>query len=220
MQQTSFPYGKEIKSYNYGEIGTPYHPLNTSIDPVVGKYIVKAMLYRKVFYWMFLVNSFCILCLIFLLNQIPFRVMIAEVTPTGFLLQSGILSNQLVLPKALYRSFILDEVLTAGHLHALKAAQLHKIYASEMARKKLKQFAQLSFVQAQNYRVLAFEMNAKNEFIMRLGVIEVGADSHSVEYELRGHILRLMGEAKEDIAENPLGYYLSQFKYRKIESLT
>lgn len=85
MPNTSFPFGKEVKSYRQLAIVTPYQNSVDLFDRPLGRYVQKAQQWRMAFFTINLILMCMVAIFIALLFRNPYTIMTLQVTESGFL---------------------------------------------------------------------------------------------------------------------------------------
>lgn len=206
MQPTSFPFGKEIRSYKQPEITTPFQRQGQTFDRPIGQSVQSAYIWRIVFF----IATFCsllfVLVLINLLNSIPYRIVVEQITDKGYLKSPPVFLNlDYQVSEPILAAFIKHHVLNLRNFDQLQD------FLSEDAEKALEQQKAL----------------LKNSSLKSLDFSDFSIHGTSFNGVLLNHqgkpVLSVSGsfsqktlDELQDLSINPLGIYIDKILIQRL----
>ncbi len=210
-QTGNFPYGKDLKSYHYGEIVTPYQKPQKEFDMMVGQHIQKARMWRFGFVAATGFSMLLVLILIMIMNSSPFSIYAVGVTNKGYIRSYGMLDDQFKVPGYAYKQFV-EKTLT--HLTSPSPTNSEvwlTAFLSEDARYDLERFVQVN-IGSDKYKLKDFKVAENNEVNFSLEIYN--ASGIRQIFILKSLISTETPQEVSLIELNPLGFYMEELVFR------
>ena len=211
MAMTNFPFGQEVKSFNSGEVITPYHLPAQILDRPIGQIHHKAYLWRVGTVVASCFSLFLLLIFILLLNSSPFTMFVLGLTDDGFLKQVSVLQNRYKIPPKSYENF-LSTTLTGPLSGAEKQAEIwYKNFVSDEAKEDIKRNFVLHTITPGTLKVTNFSISNEDEF--KAILTYTNKENFLRSFHISGSIIHFTPQKHNLILANPLGFYLAKMNF-------
>jgi hypothetical protein len=211
MAMTNFPFGQEVKSFNSGEVVTPYHLPAQILDRPIGQIHHRAYLWRIGTVVASCFSLFLLLIFILLSNSSPFTVYVLGITDSGFLKQVSVLQNRYKIPPKSYENF-LSTTLTGPLTGAKKEAEVwYENFVSEEAKEDIKRNFILYTITPGTLKITGFSISSEDEFKAILAY--TNKKNFSRSFHISGTIIDFTPQKHDLIMANPLGFYLAKINF-------
>jgi len=214
-QPGNFPYGKDLKSYNYGEVVTPYQKLQKDFDGPIGKHLQEARLWRIGFVFSSIFSSLLLLILIAIMNSTPFSIFAVGITDKGFTSSANFLNETYTIPDYAYSGFINKTFLSADKNTSASNLWVNS-FLSDEAKIIIRRFLELNMPEDGKFKISDIRL-AKNNmltFTMEL----YNATGISNIFILNSDIVNKTPQDVVLIKLNPLGFYMEDLIFRPVLS--
>ena len=208
----SFPFGKELKSYNYGEVTTPYQRLQQDFDMPIGQYLHQAKQWRIGFMISTLLAVVLIFIFIMQMGMTPFHIYAIGITDKGYPKSEGFLEENARPPVALYTQFMQQTF----HRYMNDDSRVNKRlenFFSENARHNFTHFFNNQLASNEQMHLSHFQLDRKHN---RLTFLAEASDrsGNRTYYQFVAVIQSQTPQQKKLIEKNPLGFYVKDLHYR------
>lgn len=210
-QTGNFPYGKDLKSYHYGEVVTPYQKPQKEFDMMVGQHIQKARMWRYGFVAATGFSIFLVLILIMIMNSSPFSIYAVGVTNKGYIKSYGMLYDRFKIPGYAYKQFIEK---TLKHITSSSPENSEiwlKAFLSEDARYDIERFVKIN-IGNNKYKLKDFKISDDDEVNFSLEIYNASGISQT--FILKSLISTETPQKVSLIELNPLGFYMEELVFR------
>ncbi len=213
MTPTNFPFGQEIKSYNTGEMVTPYQKQGQFLDKPVGEFLHNAYLWRLGFIIASCASLFLLFIFILQLNSSPFTTYVLSVTKSGFLKQASVLENSYNIPAKSYEKFLMK-----GFIGALQQGMPNKAektwylnFVSPKAKAHIAENFSIHDANEKTFKLHRFQIDNANYF---KGVLTYDNEAGFIRrFNITGRVRHATPQTHELVMLNPLGFYLYDINF-------
>lgn len=214
MAMTKFPFGQEIKSFNSGEVITPYHRPGQILDRPIGQILHRAYLWRIGTVVASCLSLFLLLIFILLLNSSPFTMFVLGLTDDGFVKQVSVLQNRYKIPPKSYENF-LSTTLTGPLTGAKKEAETwYENFVSKEAKENIKRNFILHTITPGTLKITNFTISNEDKF--KAILTYTNKKSFLRSFHISGYIIHFTPQKPNLIMENPLGFYLTKMNFMPV----
>ena len=210
-QTGSFPYGKDLKSYHYGEIVTPYQKPQKEFDSCVGQYIQKARMWRIGFVSACGMAILLLFIFILLMNASPFSIYAVGITNKGYTKQANLLQNQYNLPRFSYEDFVRKTISYAISGDIQSKAWMQKFLSPE-SRLVVERFIQLNYKKGNHLKFKDFKLEKNDTLLFSIEIYNAAGITQT--FILKSVIISNTPQDVALIKLNPLGLYMEDIVFR------
>ncbi|MFZ9035027.1 MAG: hypothetical protein ACO2ZM_02770 [Francisellaceae bacterium] len=198
---SGFPFGKEVKTYKQPPLVTPFQALNQRLDKPLGQLVYRAYIWRVVFMVSASIALLLSLYFLALMSSSPFKILVEQVTKTGFLTtQPSLLKPDYRISNTAFRlTFIklLGSDESSGSL--AKGAQEKWAELSAIVGKANRRGVRLSDVNVDGHR---FSMT-----------LQLKKGKNVKAMKISGDFITKAPENESQVLMNPLGIYIVDINY-------
>lgn len=199
---TSFPFGKELKSYRVGTVETPFKQRGQDFDHAFGDYIRRAYHWRLGFFLSALLSFLLIIIILISLNTSPYKVFSISLSNHGLVTQSGIIENHYSINENSYRD-VLVAMLRSFHVQG-KTGGIAS-FISKTARQRIEKYISINDL-SPSFLIKNFKIRAGGRF---------SADLYTDKKKIAivGRFEKSIFINEDLIKLNPFGLYLKNISF-------